>query len=57
MVVKKNIDEYNKIYQRAFNDRYEENKKFQEKIQMKFTMVIMFFKVGLKKKIHIILKN
>ena len=28
-----NIDEYNKIYKRAFNDRYVKDKKFQEKIQ------------------------
>ena len=29
----RNIDEYNKIYKRAFNDRYVKDKKFQEKIQ------------------------
>ena len=29
----RNIDEYNKIYKRAFNDQYVEDEKFQEKIK------------------------
>ena len=53
----RNIDEYNKIYRKAFNDQNVKNEKFQENIQKKFIMVIAFLEIGLNKKIQIILQN